>query len=829
MLKKIIHLFPLLTFAFVVFLSFSDFFIKGLLPIPSDILVGAYFPWLDYKWGYSVGVPVKNPAPSDVISIIYPWRFLGISLIKQGIIPLWDSSILLGTPLLANFQAALLNPINVLFFLLPFNLAWSVQVILQPFFISLSMYLYLRNLKISQPASIFGSILFSFSGFSIVWMEYNTIGFTISFIPLIFFLTDKLLEKPKIHLAFLIAISLCIQIFSGYPQISLYTIFFTSVYFAFRLYESKKDRIKKIIVFGLSILSGILLASVQILPSLELLQHSIRNIDTVAQAGKIQFLPLSHLLTFFVPDFFGNPATGNYWGIGSYDNFAFSISTVGVIFFIIVLTQKSFYKYNFIFIILSILSLIISLSHPLNDILVKNGLFGLKAAVAARNLLFFDFAASVISSIGFMYIMKNNYSRIKIFYPLGIYIGIILGLFISVLFVKNWINIETSDVSKEVLIYGLKNYTVALKNSLLPLGIAFFITLILIFKNESLRLQHFGNILKKILLIDRLLNKQIIQHFTQSTDKFSKLIVILIFLFLIFDITRSSKKYLSFTSPELLYPETPAIKKLQELTKTHRFEREIGEIIPANTWIPFGLKSASGQNPMYQLTTSKYISLINNNGKESTGRFAEIRNLESPLIDTLDISHLAFINRDEKESTPDPSGLPHKFLRPLKFKEVNNFETVRIYENTSNLGLAWFSKKTKCSNFYEDLINTFYSAKDLMIVECPIGQDIEINNPGTIEIKKYSPNNIFFSLNTNQENYLHISQSFYPGWRAYINDQELPIYRSNIALSAVKVPPGINLLELKYQPDTFYYGSVISLFTFVTWLCVLGFRYVKKN
>lgn len=793
MLKKIIPLFPLLLFAFVVFLSFSDFFIKGLLPIPSDILVGAYFPWLDYKWGYSVGVPVKNPAPSDVISIIYPWRFLGISLMKQGIIPLWDSSILLGTPLLANFQAALLNPINVLFFLLPFNLAWSVQVILQPFFISLSMYLYLRNLKISQTASIFGSILFSFSGFSIVWMEYNTIGFTILFIPLIFLLTDKLLEKPKIHLAFLIAISLCIQIFSGYPQISLYTIFFASVYFTFRLYASKKDRIKKIIVFGLSILSGILLASVQILPSLELLQHSIRNIDTVAQSGKIQFLPLSHLLTFFVPDFFGNPATGNYWGIGSYDNFAFSISSIGIVFLVLALIQKKIYRTQPIYVIILTLSLFISLSHPLNDFLVKNSLFGLKSAVATRNLLFFDFAASVISAWGLMLFIDQKVSRLKILYPISIYLGILGGLIISLTLIRDWISTDQSAVSKEVLSYGLKNTTVALKNVILPMGLIFLTTLLVLFK-----------------------------------ERFKKIFILMVFILLIFDVTRSSKKYLSFTSPELLYPKTPAIEKLQELTRDHRFEREIGEIIPANTWTPFGLSSASGQNPMYQLTTSQYISLINNGGKTSTGRFAEIRNLESPLMNTLNISHLAFINRDEKESTPNPSGKPFKHLRMPYFKEVANFNTVRIYENTTNLGFAWFSKNTKCKNTYEELLNPLYSAKELMVTECPNGQDINTDKSGKVNVRKINPSKIVFTMNSAQENYLHISQSFYPGWKAYLKGQELPVYRSNLALSAIKIPTGNNLIEFKYEPESFYRGLFISSSTLILWFLVLGFKYVKK-
>jgi len=35
-----------------------------------------------------------------------------------------------------------------------------------------------------------------------------------------------------------------------------------------------------------------------------------------------QFLPWSGLITIVAPDFFGNPATYNYWGIGDYFNLA---------------------------------------------------------------------------------------------------------------------------------------------------------------------------------------------------------------------------------------------------------------------------------------------------------------------------------------------------------------------------------------------------------------------------------------------------------------------------------------------------------------------------
>lgn len=89
-MKKFKQFWPFI-FIFVVWTAlFWPFFTKKLLPIPADIITGVYYPWLDYKWGYAVGVPVKNPLLSDVPSLLYPWRSLAIDELKAFRWPLWN-------------------------------------------------------------------------------------------------------------------------------------------------------------------------------------------------------------------------------------------------------------------------------------------------------------------------------------------------------------------------------------------------------------------------------------------------------------------------------------------------------------------------------------------------------------------------------------------------------------------------------------------------------------------------------------------------------------------------------------------------------------------
>jgi len=173
---------PYFSIAFVVILFFWKFFVKGLIPFPGDFVVGVYYPWLDYKWGYDVGVPVKNPIMADVPSFIYPMQTYAVETLKKGQLPLWNPLILGGVPLLANFQSAPFSPTNFIYFIFDKVTAWGIQVILQHFLAALFAYFLLRHWKVSKLGSVFGGIVYAFSGYNLIWSQWNGHALTASFI-----------------------------------------------------------------------------------------------------------------------------------------------------------------------------------------------------------------------------------------------------------------------------------------------------------------------------------------------------------------------------------------------------------------------------------------------------------------------------------------------------------------------------------------------------------------------------------------------------------------------------------------------------------------------
>ena len=53
----------------------------------------------------------------------------------------------------------------------------------------------------------------------------------------------------------------------------------------------------------------------------------------------------------------------------------------------------------------------------------------------------------------------------------------------------------------------------------------------------------------------------------------------------------------------------------------------------------------------------------------------------------------------------------------------------------------------------------------------------------------------------------------YPGWRAFIDAEPVPIHLANEAFKAVIVPPGTHEVRFVFRPWPVYVGATVSLAT----------------
>jgi len=446
---KLKKFFPFFFIAFIWFLFFWKFFLKGLLPIPADITVGAYYPWLDYKWGFPTGVPIKNPLPSDIPSLLYPWRLLVIEAYQNHQWPLWNPGYFLGMPLMANFQSAAFSLSNLFFLFFKPILAWSWGVVAQSFFSLLFMYLYLRLKRLAKIPSLLGAVIYSFSGFAVVWHQYNVHGWTMLFLPLILYLTEQYFASKKAFWGFLLSLSAAFQIFSGYLPLVIFTWLVVGLFLLW-----KKQIFQKHFFFWLLfVVLGFGLAAIQLLPGIELIGLSIRKIDPLVEASQASYLSLAHLITLIIPNFFGNPATLNYWGQAFYDNYAFWVGAIPLALAFLALGRRKKSKEVIFWWGIILLGFVLAVKNPLG--IFMNKLLFLEGGVAARALFLTNLAFSVLAAIGLDYLLKDKLKGKSLFRVVG-GIASILGVF-AFLALKEGASLEQKNI--------------ALRNSVIPLGV----------------------------------------------------------------------------------------------------------------------------------------------------------------------------------------------------------------------------------------------------------------------------------------------------------------------------------------------------------------------
>jgi hypothetical protein len=80
-------------------------------------------------------------------------------------------------------------------------------------------------------------------------------------------------------------------------------------------------------------------------------------------------------------------------------------------------------------------------------------------------------------------------------------------------------------------------------------------------------------------------------------------------------------------------------------------------------------------------------------------------------------------------------------------------------------------------------------------------------------ISRYSNRAVDIEAHLNGPGILVLADSFYPGWRAYVDGKEERIMRANLFFRAVSLPAGKHRVEFRYKPMSFTIGLVVSIVT----------------
>lgn len=764
-----------LSFFIVITVIFSFFipkFFETKIPIPGDSIIGLYHPWRDNALGgYNIEkFPVKNPLTTDPVLQTYPWRNLVISSIKQMKIPFWNPYNFSGQPLLANIQSATFQITNIFFIILPFNFAWTLQIIAPLILSCLFMYLFLKSLDISNIPASFGALVLSFSGFYVSWLEWGTVITTAMWLPLTLLSINKLFKKNS-ALWFLILIFSFLQMFvSGHIQTAMYAIFAVLVYLLIKFKNEKSTR--SVVYILIALLISILISAIQTIPFLEFISLSARNTDQGYYVGREDwFIPIKHLAQIVAPDFFGNPTTNNYWGVWNYAEFVGYVGIVPLTLALYSFTAKN--KKALYFTILIFLSLLFGISNPISKIPYIFNLPFISTLQPSRILFLFVFSVSALSAIGLEVFIKFKTIK-RMLFPVTLLASILVTLFLCAKFKLLFFHA-----------YSIQESSIAIRNLIIPSVTLLAFSLVVVIK---------------------------------SVKKNTKIVIISIFLLTIFELFRFSYKFTPFTKNSLVFPQTSSLQFLSSQKKPFRVMSTDRRITPPNSLSAYKIESIEGYNPLYLNSYGKFITALQQNSPptkiSSFNRIITPQNFKSKLIALLNVKYI----------------LTFDDINDLGYKKVFEEGKTKIYEKEETLPRAYFVNKVEKVNSEEEEYSKLLSP-DFDPQKNATSQDIDFkdqNIKASANIVLYNSQDIKIEIDSNNRAPLIISNIYYPGWKAYIDGKESKIFKANGIFQLIMIEKGNHTVEFKFQPKSFYNGLYISIFGIALSLISAFYIWQKK-
>jgi len=82
-----------------------------------------------------------------------------------------------------------------------------------------------------------------------------------------------------------------------------------------------------------------------------------------------------------------------------------------------------------------------------------------------------------------------------------------------------------------------------------------------------------------------------------------------------------------------------------------------------------------------------------------------------------------------------------------------------------------------------------------------------------VRITSYEPERVVIAARAETSGFLVLGDLFYPGWKAFVDDREIPIYQANYLFRAVRLDPGSVEVRFEYHPASFRRGVMLSAVT----------------
>lgn len=159
---------------------------------------------------------------------------------------------------------------------------------------------------------------------------------------------------------------------------------------------------------------------------------------------------------------------------------------------------------------------------------------------------------------------------------------------------------------------------------------------------------------------------------------------------------------------------------------------------------------------------------------------------------------------------------PQQPLSMQGLEQVYEGEDGRAYENTDVLPKAFFADSVITVDSPRRAIDLIkggsgVNLRTTAVVESGDPLPANPDTAASVEVTSYGPREITLSTERSSDGFLVLSEIYYPpGWTATVDGQPATIYKTDYILRGLQVPAGEHEIGLRFDPDSYIWGSRIS-------------------
>ena len=371
----------------------------------------------------------SNLLISDSPYYFVPMLELVRDRIHDGVLPLWNQSILSGAPLLANQQSAVLSPFNLPLWVLPFSTALGWVAALKLFVAALGTYLFARRLRLGFWPAIVAGVAFGLCGFMISWLSSAHTNVA-SLLPWALLAVELILAEGSLRSTLALAAVTCLYLLGGHTESAMFVAFAVLLYAAMRLVldvAPEHRRARAAMVVGGSLL-GVGLAAVTLVPFLDALSTSA---DKTVRGSDQGAAPGAGLISIFFPDYWGRPTGANVVGPSNFSERTFYAGAITLLLAGIALSTPRSVRRFAPLLVLGVLGLL-SATDATDTSKIVSDLPLIGQTVIARMHFLFGFALAILGAAGLDALIKRLVPLRYLWTALAIAAGLGLAVLLAI-------------------------------------------------------------------------------------------------------------------------------------------------------------------------------------------------------------------------------------------------------------------------------------------------------------------------------------------------------------------------------------------------------------